>query len=379
MVSCFLGLFSACDREKDEAEKKFYMDSGVVQIVTEPGNAQVFINGERKGNSTSREHDGLILRLPEGTYIITSKKEDETGYEYFGVESDVYVAKGTVQTVYIKMTKHETAKAREIAAALAEKNKAEVEATKYGFLYVSTEPGGSLVFLNGQRWGTTPDNKSEPLILKLPTGFYNVEAKKPDGSEYEYKGMSGVSIVESFSEKIHMPLQRQLTIRGRAQRELIEKKAMERYQVSGGTIIDTATGLTWMRCSLGQMPRGSDCVGQIREYTWDAARQAAMGHFFEGRSDWRLPTLEELDSLVFCSKGTRKAFEKDGIGGYCELDFLRPTLVHTAFPSTPDEWFWSSTVHQNDRSIWGVDFSNGSRFDLDRNNSRPVRLVRSGK
>lgn len=378
LLSFFLGLCTACKNSQGEVEKKFYMDSGVVQIVTDPGGAQVFINGERKGNSTAREHEGLILRLPEGTYIVTAKKEDEEGYEYFGVETDVYVAKTTMQTVYIKMTKHETAKAREIAAALAEKNKTEVEATKYGFLYISTEPGNAIVFLNGNRWGVTPENRRQPLILKIPVGTYSIEAKKPDGSEYEYKGVRTVSIADNLSEKIQMNLQRQLTPNGAVQREIVESAAMERYQVHGGTVIDRKTGLTWARCCLGQILRGSDCVGEIREYTWDAARQAAMGHMLEGRSDWRLPTQEELDTLVFCSRGKRKGLDKDGYGGYCEGDFLRPTLLHTAFPNTPNEWFWSSTLYEK-QTIWGVDFSNGSRFDLDRSNSRPVRLVRSGK
>jgi hypothetical protein len=54
----------------------------------------------------------------------------------------------------------------------------------------------------------------------------------------------------------------------------------------------------WMRCALGQNWNGATCTGSGQAYTWQAALQAAEGSSFAGYSDWRLPDIKELSSIV---------------------------------------------------------------------------------
>ena len=67
--------------------------------------------------------------------------------------------------------------------------------------------------------------------------------------------------------------------------------AEARYRLNGGEALDTVTGLTWARCSVGQHWRsGTGCVGTVQKLTFAEAQIQANLH-------WRLPTAEELQTL----------------------------------------------------------------------------------
>jgi len=76
----------------------------------------------------------------------------------------------------------------------------------------------------------------------------------------------------------------------------------ERWQTrdDGLTVNDTATGLTWDRCSWGQV--GPTCVGHPTIYPdWKDAMQVARianEQRYKGFYDWRLPNVRELETLV---------------------------------------------------------------------------------
>jgi len=56
-----------------------------------------------------------------------------------------------------------------------------------------------------------------------------------------------------------------------------------------GTVTDPTTGLTWMRCAVGQILDGSTCVGTASTYTWYQATTLPGTVTFAAKSDWRLP------------------------------------------------------------------------------------------
>ncbi|OUD15251.1 DUF1566 domain-containing protein [Thioflexithrix psekupsensis] len=151
----------------------------------------------------------------------------------------------------------------------------------------------------------------------------------------------------------------------------------DRYRDNGdGTVTDIKTNLQWMRCLVGQTWQDGRCHGEAQEMYCDTA--VALKADFAGHSDWRLPTIEELRSLVYCSSGKPAYFPNNG--KKCEGDYQRPTLVQEAFPDA-SEWFvWScSPVAGGTSNAWGVGFNNGSDDNSPRYGSNNVRLVRGGQ
>ena len=140
-----------------------------------------------------------------------------------------------------------------------------------------------------------------------------------------------------------------------------------RYTINGdGTVTDKKTNLMWKRCEEGSS--GSDCMtGTAAEYNWREALELVNGHSFATYSDWRLPNIKELRTIV--------AFDRNN-----------PALNSTAFPNLPENTshhVWSSTptwlIHDGfANDSWFVKFNNGAAAAHDRINVHYVRLVRGG-
>jgi hypothetical protein len=133
------------------------------------------------------------------------------------------------------------------------------------------------------------------------------------------------------------------------------------YVIKGGEVYDKKTGLTWQRCSEGQHWRAdaTGCVGIVKVYTFDDAQQLATG-------EWRVPTKEELLTLVDQNKAQR------------------PRIDEVAFPDMDKSilWYWTSTHGVS--GGWGVDFGDGhldNYYDgyFLRSATVAVRLVRGGQ
>ncbi|CAK8711599.1 hypothetical protein GCAAIG_00895 [Candidatus Electronema halotolerans] len=142
-----------------------------------------------------------------------------------------------------------------------------------------------------------------------------------------------------------------------------------------GTVTDTKTGLMWKRCSDGLS--GDNCEdGKVVSYKWDDAVQRFKNVEYAGYADWRLPTIDELKTLVHCSKGV-----KDKDDGECNDESERPTINQQAFPNTW-EWYWSGSPDANSTAYaWLVNFGHGySGLDArgNRSDGNAVRLVRGG-
>ena len=139
----------------------------------------------------------------------------------------------------------------------------------------------------------------------------------------------------------------------------------ERYQVhANGTVTDTITNLMCLQCSLGQDLENS-CAGDAAEYDWQGALEAAESYTLGSYSDWRLPNIKELFSLV-------------------AHDRYHPAINSAVFPNIPaEDWHWSSSPNvygSTDSSTLGLSLyygsGNGSKFRFEHNY---VRLVRSAQ
>jgi len=72
----------------------------------------------------------------------------------------------------------------------------------------------------------------------------------------------------------------------------------DRYIDHGdNTITDTVTGLMWQKCMEGKS--GTDCTtGEFVTTDWETALSTANNSTLAGCTDWRLPTITELSSLL---------------------------------------------------------------------------------
>ena len=101
-----------------------------------------------------------------------------------------------------------------------------------------------------------------------------------------------------------------------------------RYTTANGTVYDTKTKLTWQQT----VASGT--------YNWAGAKTYCAGLSLNG-TGWRLPTIKELQTIVDDSR-------------------TNPAIDTTAFPSTPADWFWSSSPLAGSSSYaWDVSFDFG--------------------
>ena len=166
-------------------------------------------------------------------------------------------------------------------------------------------------------------------------------------------------------------------------------------EVAPGVVKDSRTGLEWMRCSLGKrwMVNQKRCEKQFGwsiYFTWsgaqDFAKKLNARGGYEGKADWRVPTVRELLSLRYCSNGfvSKKIDLQDGqaaVPRSCN-NSTYPTIDVTTFPDT-SYGYWSSTPNaERSDSAWNVDFGNGAVLDSHQYfrdsdfNKLAVRLVR---
>jgi hypothetical protein len=128
-----------------------------------------------------------------------------------------------------------------------------------------------------------------------------------------------------------------------------------------GTVTDKTTGLQWKRCGEGQTWSGGACLGIADTLYWQQALQAADAASFADKSDWRLPNIKELVSII-------------------ELACDQPAIDLGVFPGTALTEFWSSSPDvTNSAAARSVDFSDGYRDAGFRDyHKMPIRLVRGG-
>ena len=122
-----------------------------------------------------------------------------------------------------------------------------------------------------------------------------------------------------------------------------------------GTVTDKTTGLMWQQDSSISL-------------NWEDALSYSESLSIGGYTDWRMPNIKELRSLVDNSR-------------------YNPAINITYFPGADSEFYWSSTssVYLY-RNAWGVDFSNGvcstvisSPFSSNKTEKAPIRAVRGGQ
>ncbi|OON92343.1 MAG: hypothetical protein ATN34_02575 [Epulopiscium sp. Nele67-Bin002] len=113
---------------------------------------------------------------------------------------------------------------------------------------------------------------------------------------------------------------------------------------ANGTITDDATHLMWMQNDSGFYKVGANKDGAMN---WEEAlawAQQMNAENFLGYSDWRLPNIKELHSLVDYTKSP-KVTETAAIN-----DLFYCTKIINAFDEEDYGYYWSSTTHDDIRA-----------------------------
>ena len=137
----------------------------------------------------------------------------------------------------------------------------------------------------------------------------------------------------------------------------------DRFDINAdGTLTDINSGLTWMRCALGQSWNGVTCIGAASSYSWkDLNREIQKLNKtggFASHTDWRLPKLPELASIV-------------------DIRCQYPRIDLTLFPNTPSATFWSADKKPGrENSIYILDFGLKGVSASETESQNHVRLVR---
>jgi len=114
-------------------------------------------------------------------------------------------------------------------------------------------------------------------------------------------------------------------------------------------VTDSETQLQWKDDAIGSTMTWIDAISHCESLT------------FATHSDWRLPNLKELTSLVDDSKAL-------------------PSIDTSVFEYTASNRYWSSTTYAGRTSdVWSVHFGNGYQYYSNKNDNYYVRCVRAGQ
>ena len=144
---------------------------------------------------------------------------------------------------------------------------------------------------------------------------------------------------------------------------LAAQQRIGKFTVQDGIAEDTETGLMWLRFAHGQTWQNGTAVGDAKKVNWnkafEIAKQFNQQGGYAGHSDWRLPTVDELKSLIDRVKGKS--------GNFIDTD---------VFPKNAP-WFWSSSPYAGSSlNACFVDFTNGYGNCGSKGSNGAVRFVR---
>jgi len=121
-----------------------------------------------------------------------------------------------------------------------------------------------------------------------------------------------------------------------------------------GTVSDSSTSLMWQR------------EDDDTKRSWDSSTSYCSISTLANYTDWRLPTLEELESLI------DPDYDPDD-----PVSAANPAIDYTAFPNTNQSAYWSITPNEeNDSRAWRVDFSGGVSSSYYKTSNNYARCVR---
>jgi hypothetical protein len=142
---------------------------------------------------------------------------------------------------------------------------------------------------------------------------------------------------------------------------LLATPSYSQFFEEGRFVRDVRNNLTWYRCTLGQVWNSDTetCSGETVRLSQDQISIAVQQAEHQLGGQWRLPTKDELESLI------------------C-VECAPPKIRQKYFPNIEREAYWSGTKNRwNRRMYWSVNFMTGHAYSRFFSYQQlPVLLVR---
>ena len=373
------------DGKLSERSFKLEPNFGDLSVASEPSAATITL--EANGREVYRGTTPISLQLEPATYILSASK---SGYAQRRFE--VTIARGDRTSIG-----KEQLQLRQLL----------------GTAIISSEPAspGARVFIDGKDAGAVP------LITELPVGSYEVTIKAD-----KLSGKANLQIRDGEQRTLVVELAKGVAnVRAVSQSELIkligsthsdytkldaQGNELPKSAQSWSCVLDNRSGLVWevktddggardkdnkyrwggkgvsnvalewVKNSPGNKYPESRWDGKGKRHDdWNKLVDSANSEQLCGFSDWRVPNLYELASLVRCHGGSYQSLDKG-----CSGSYQKPTIDTDYFPNAKSSWYWSASPNA-DVSIdaWLLYFYSGYDGSGVRDDGSHVRLVRSGQ
>jgi hypothetical protein len=277
---------------------------------------------------------------------VDGKKAGETPLEI----SDMFAGQKKVE---IKKTCFEPA-SRIVTIVAGQQAVVSVQlAAQCGSIQISGDASGADVFIDRKRAGSLPVELSD-----ISPGNHQITVKKNGYPDYEetVTVQTGKTTSVTASTKPRSKYSK-LDSNGRQLADSAQSWIM---------VQDNETGLIWeVKRNLNGVKINDNPNDADNTYTWFGCNQYFISFLnssnWGGFSDWRLPTAEELKTIVV-------------------FNTKNPAINTTYFPNTQSSSYWSSTTHDyNSGLAWCVNFYHGRGNDSSKNSFNYVRAVRGGR
>ena len=214
---------------------------------------------------------------------------------------------------------------------------------KYYTLNITTKPKNAKIefeYLN-KKYKPNMKLKAGEYLIKVSAKFYNPEYKRiylNSNKNIFISLQSKFNIDKEFNKKINSLAHN------------INPNSMN-FVKKGDVVIDKDRKLMW---------QDNKSLNSQKQMNWQQARKYCKNLKLAGHKDWRLPTIQELSTII-------------------DLDRYNPAIAKE-FKNVKSDWYWTNTsCASNSNDAWGLYFKYGSDYHDYKNSSAYVRCVRKIK
>lgn len=213
-----------------------------------------------------------------------------------------------------------------------------------GKVRITSDKEGAYIYVDGKKKAMTGEGFTSIL---LEEGDHTIKVVKPIDELSQYAQSKEVFVGAETSVKLSFALQKEMTAKGKALQAQKDASKLARFSRSDQVVTDSELGLMWQ----------DDSAAKSVKKSWSSAKSYCTNLALAGYSDWRLPSYEELLSIV-------------------DYDRYKPAIM-PAFHNVASLYYWSSSVAVSDaKYAWDVNFKSGNTGYGSKAGEGYVRCVR---